>query len=99
MTNTIATNSVAHRPSPHSVGTIPAVELFSDSFLKISTQYLLQPERDNPMTTELDIQSFIDDVQNDVPSDQRVMAPEGEYAMYIKPGSIKLITDVGDKGR
>lgn len=50
-------------------------------------------------STELDIQSFIATAQDDVPSDQSVRVPEDEYSMFVKPGSIKLITGEGEKGR
>lgn len=75
------------------------VELNIAALLKVSAvHFQLQPERERPMTQELDIQQFINDAQDAVPSDQRVVSPAGEYSMYIKPGSTKIITGEGEKG-
>lgn len=74
-------------------------ELFIDRFLKHSTQHLLQPQETHMTSTELDIQKFIATAQDDVPSDQSVRVPEDEYTVFVKPGSIKLITGEGEKGR
>lgn len=48
---------------------------------------------------ELDINDFINQAQDEVPSADRVMVPENEYPMYIKPGSIKLFDGESDKGK
>lgn len=48
--------------------------------------------------TELDIQQFISQAQDDVPSDQAVRVPEDEYSMFVKPGTLKIITGTGEKG-
>jgi hypothetical protein len=50
------------------------------------------------MSTELDIQQFIDQAQDEVPSDQAVRVPEDDYSMFLKPGSLKIITGTGEKG-
>lgn len=48
---------------------------------------------------ELDPQEFINQAQGDAPSDERVVTPEGEYRMYIKPGSTKILEGTSDKGK
>lgn len=49
------------------------------------------------MSTELDIQQFIDQANQDVPSDTRVITPEGDFPMYVKPGSTKMYEGVSEK--
>lgn len=50
------------------------------------------------MSTQVDVQEMINQANSEVPSDQRVITPEGEYAMYVKPGSTKIIEGESDKG-
>lgn len=47
---------------------------------------------------ELDVQTFISNAQQEVPSADSIKVPEAEYSMFIKPGSTKIITGTGDKG-
>lgn len=47
---------------------------------------------------ELDIQALIADAQADVPSDEFVLAPPSDYAMYVKPGSTKIVKGTSEKG-
>ena len=43
------------------------------------------------MSTQVDVQEMINQANSEVPSDQRVIAPEGDYPMYVKPGSTKIV--------
>ena len=76
------------------------MELIIREFLKVSTLYLSTTFRGfTPMSAvELDIQKFINQTQEDVPSDVSVLTPEGDYPMYVKPGSTKIIFGISEKG-
>ena len=77
-------------------------ELSIQEFLQVSLKYLSQPPTDTLTTmsqvTELDVESYINNQQSAVPSSQRVVTPEGEFPMYVKQGSTKIIEGVSDKG-
>jgi hypothetical protein len=47
---------------------------------------------------ELDINQFINEANDAVPSADFVATPENEYAMYIKPGSTKIFDGESEKG-
>ena len=48
-------------------------------------------------STELNIDDFIAQANSDVPSANRVIVNEGEYTMFVKPGSTKLFEGVSEK--
>lgn len=50
-------------------------------------------------SVELDMEQYINAANSEVPSDQRVVSPEGEYTMFVKPGSTRLIEGESDKGK
>lgn len=51
------------------------------------------------MNNDIDINEFINDAQDDVPSADFIATPEGEYPMYVKPGSTKIVQGESDKGK
>jgi hypothetical protein len=76
------------------------MELIIREFLQVSARHLSTTFRGFTIMSavELDIQKFISQTQDDVPSDVSVLTPEGEYPMYVKPGSTQIIFGISEKG-